>query len=248
MRKRHAPRTRQGGRRSAPRAQRRRPEACPKHRKGGRSRARHSLASVAVIFAACGGSTASPSARRRAPRPPLRPPSPRPRQRRPSAAAFTGNAYPVDWRGPVRHAPDTPASSSRCRDRPADRRIPPVRPGRRVPAEGRVQRRSASRTADYARGACPGQVDPDPAERHRALQAQGSGIKGNRLILRGQPRLLGHQGHDAEARAPLEPTTPPSASSSSRPGTVDGIDNPGIEDIATIQGDSNLKFYPRDRA
>jgi ABC-type transport system substrate-binding protein len=28
-------------------------------------------------------------------------------------------------------------------------------------------------------------------------------------------------------------------------GTVDGIDNPGTDDIATIQADSNLKFYPR---
>jgi ABC-type transport system substrate-binding protein len=28
-------------------------------------------------------------------------------------------------------------------------------------------------------------------------------------------------------------------------GTVDGIDNPGSTDIATIQADSNLKFYPR---
>jgi ABC-type transport system substrate-binding protein len=29
-------------------------------------------------------------------------------------------------------------------------------------------------------------------------------------------------------------------------GTVDGIDNPGKGDIATIKGDANLKFYPRE--
>jgi peptide/nickel transport system substrate-binding protein len=29
-------------------------------------------------------------------------------------------------------------------------------------------------------------------------------------------------------------------------GTVDGIDNPGAADIATIEGDSTLKFYPRE--
>ena len=69
--------------------------------------------------------------------------------------------------------------------------------------------------------------------------------KGNRIVWDSQPRLLGRQGQD---RRPLEFHW--SDESAARlldlqSGTVDGIDNPGTPDIATIKADTNLKFYPR---
>ena len=54
------------------------------------------------------------------------------------------------------------------------------------------------------------QVVPRPAERHRALQAHRV-EQGQPDGLRGQSRLLGHQGPDAEPRVPLERRGRPAA-------------------------------------
>ena len=69
--------------------------------------------------------------------------------------------------------------------------------------------------------------------------------KGNRIVFDGQPRLLGRQGQDPEPRAPLERRGRPRWLEL-QSGTVDGIDNPGTDDIEEDPGrDSTLKFYPR---
>ena len=62
--------------------------------------------------------------------------------------------------------------------------------------------------------------------------------KGQRIVFEANPRLLGHQGPDPEPRVPLERPGRAAAGWSSRPARVDGIDNPGTDDIAAIKADT----------
>ena len=94
------------------------------------------------------------------------------------------------------------------------------------------------------REARAGRLDPRHPERHRPLQVQGMGA-----------RATGSSGKPTPTTGATRPRPPTaelhwSDESAARlldlqSGTVDGIDNPGSTDIATIQGDSSLKFYPR---
>ena len=84
-----------------------------------------------------------------------------------------------------------------------DRRVPAVQPGRRLPAEGRVQRvrhpglrlprRPTCRTARSS-------TTPNGTGPYKFKEWS----KGNRIVWEANPRLLGRQGQDAEPRAPLE--------------------------------------------
>ena len=157
-------------------------------------------ASLAVVFAACGGTTTSPSAAAAA----IDGRSHRRRRRRQRQAAFDGIVYPATGEAPCGVAPVHRPAEEDHRGRPSDGRIPAVRPGRRLPAEDRVQR-----VRDPGRGLSrrPTRADKpilDRAERHRARTSSRSGARATGSSSRPIRRLLGRQGPDAERRAPLE--------------------------------------------
>ena len=130
----------------------------------------------------------------------------------------------------------TRATSRRSRaHRREDRRVRALQPGRRLPVEDRVHRVRDQRHRLPRSQHRPGGGDQaivDRAERHRAVQARTPGAAAPRSCIDGATTTTG-------ATAPLTPTRrssagaprPPSGSSSSRPGTVDGIDNPGPDDF-----------------
>ena len=209
------------------------------------SRRRGRRIALAIVVRSVSGTAATPAA---SVRPLRRARQPRPRRARRRRAqrhrrsvrvrSFTRHGLPGDAvMRPCGVAPYTGHVQEDHGDRRADRRVPAVRAGRRLPAEGRVQRRSASRTADYLAAHAPDKSYLDAAERHRALHAQGV-EQGQPDRLRGQPRLLGR----ARPRRPnLEFRWSDEAAQrllELQSGTVDGIDNPGTDDIATIKADS----------
>ena len=98
--------------------------------------------------------------------------------------------------------------------------------------------------ADYLEAHAAGQVAARPAERHRPVQARHVG--------QGQPpRLSAYDGYWGDTALTPNVEFRWSDEAAQRllelqSGNVDGIDNPGADDIPTIQGDSALKFNPRE--
>ena len=200
-------------------------------------------ASLAVVFAACSGSTASPSASTAAA--PSTAPSTGAASARlpPAAAAFTAMSYPATGDAPCGVAPYTGNM----------KKITAIDA---LTVEFQLCSPDASflpkvafsafgiQDSDYLTAHVPDGSILDGSERHRARTTSRNGA-----------RATGSSGPPTPTTGATRPRPRPSSSAgaTSRPpacvdlqsGTVDGIDNPGTPDIATIQGDSTLKFYPR---
>ena len=167
-------------------------------------------------------------------------------QRHEPAAVPTGVVYPADRRRAraARAAVHRRAQEDH-RDRRADRRVPALQSGRRLPAEDRVQRRSASRMSDWlAKHAADGSY-LDPSRTAPGPTCSSQWDKGNRIVFEAIRRLLGREGQDAERSSSAGATRPPSACSSSSPATSTASTTRAPSDIATIQADSSLQFAPR---
>ena len=133
------------------------------------------------------------------------------------------------------------------RDRSPDRRVPAVRPGRRPSCRRSRSARSASRTPTTSRPTRADKSYPRRAERHRAVQAQGVG--------QGQPDRPRRPTPTTGATAALTPNLEFRWSDQAaqrllelQSGTVDGIDNPGADDIAGDQGRLRPRRSTRARA
>ena len=193
------------------------------------------LGAVAIVFTACGGAASpNPSTPRRNER----------RQRgRPSQAAsqaaYDGMVYPETGEAPCGSAPYTGQLKKITADRRAHGRVPAVQPGRRLPAEDRLQRVRHPGLATISTRTRPDGSLLDkpngtgPYKLKEWSQGQPDGLRGVR-------RLLGHQGPDPEPRVPAGATRPPQRLLELQAGTVDGIDNPGTDDITAIQGDTDV--------
>ena len=84
---------------------------------------------------------------------------------------------------------------------------------------------------------------PRPAERHRPLQAQGM-EQGQPDRLRGQPRLLGHQGPDAERRVPLERRGRPALPRARSPAPSTASTTRAPTTSPTIKANSDAQVLP----
>ncbi len=142
--------------------------------------------------------------------------------RRPRASAVAPTTAPVRGRRTPRWSTRRPATRRADRPRPLTPRTP------RTPASSRRSRPSTrtrsssssatrtSRSSRRSRSARSAIDDSDYLAAHAADKSlldkpNGTGpyklkewSKGNRIVVRGQPGLLGHQGADAEPRVPLE--------------------------------------------
>ena len=99
--------------------------------------------------------------------------------------------------------------------------------------------------SDWLASTRAGQVVPHDDERHRPLHAQGVG-QGQPHRPRGQPELLGHEGPDAEPRAPLERHRGPAPAATCSPAPSTASTTPAPTTITTVKADSILAFYGRD--
>ncbi len=196
------------------------------------------LGSAALIAVACGGGT--PSASAPASQPAASEPAASPST---SAAAYDGMAYPADADAP-------------CGVAPYEGTI------KRITAVDRLTVRFDLCAPDPAflpkiAFSVFGIQDSDYLAAHAADKSlldtpNGTGPykfdtwdKGNRLVLTANDNYWGEKAltpnlefrwSDEAAQRLLELQS----------GNVDGIDNPGADDIATIQADSSLKFNPRE--
>ncbi len=196
-------------------------------------------ASVAVIFAACSGTTASPSA------PASGAPSAAAQSAgapSASAAAFTGTTYPETGAAPCGVAPYTGNMKQ-------------ITAVDRLTVKFELCNPDASFLPKVAFSVF-GIQDSDYLAKHvpdGSILSQPNGTgpyvfkqwdKGNRIVWTANPNSWGDKAKTPTAELHW------SDESAARlldlqSSNVDGIDNPGTTDIATIQGDSTLKFYPR---
>ena len=70
--------------------------------------------------------------------------------------------------------------------------------------------------------------------------------RGSQIVLDRRTRTTGARRQGADRGVPLVRRRRRSAWSSSSPGAVDGIDNVGASDFATVEGDSSLQLIERD--
>ncbi|MFL5640865.1 MAG: ABC transporter substrate-binding protein, partial [Chloroflexota bacterium] len=196
-------------------------------------------ASLTVIFAACGGAATSPSA---SSAPATTAPSTAPASTAPSAAAFAGKSYPETGDAP-------------CGVAPYAGNMKKITAVDALTVEFQLCGPDAAFLPKVAFSAF-GIQDSDYLEKHvpdGSILATPNGTgpykfkewsKGNRMVWEANPDYWGEKAKtpslefhwsDESAARLLD----------LQAGTVDGIDNPGSTDIATIQGDSNLKFYAR---
>ncbi|MFL5713180.1 MAG: ABC transporter substrate-binding protein [Chloroflexota bacterium] len=196
-------------------------------------------ASLTVIFAACGGAATSPSA---SSAPASTAPSTAPASTAPSAAAFAGKSYPETGDAP-------------CGVAPYAGNMKKITAVDALTVEFQLCGPDAAFLPKVAFSAF-GIQDSDYLEKHvpdGSILATPNGTgpykfkewsKGNRMVWEANPDYWGEKAKtpslefhwsDESAARLLD----------LQAGTVDGIDNPGSTDIATIQGDSNLKFYAR---
>jgi peptide/nickel transport system substrate-binding protein len=192
-------------------------------------------ASLSIVFAACSSSSASPSAA---------PASTAPSAAAPSAAAFTGQVYPETGEAPCGVAPYTG-------------QLKKITAVDRLTVEFQLCSPAADFLPKIAFSAF-GIHDTAYLEAHvpdgSYLGApNGTGpykfkewTRGSRLVfeaydgywdpnLKAKTPNLEFRWSDEAAQRLLELNS----------GNVDGIDNPGTSDIATIQANSELKYYPR---
>jgi peptide/nickel transport system substrate-binding protein len=200
-------------------------------------------ASLAVIFAACSGGTASPSASAAAPSA-AAPSAAAPSAAAPSgsAAAFTATSYPTSGPAPCGVAPYT----GEMKQITAVDRLT-VKFELCAPDAAFLPKVAFSafdiQDSDYLAKHVPdGSILTTPNGTGPYVFKQWD--KGNRIVWTANPNYWGDKAKTPTAELHW------SDESAARlldlqSGNVDGIDNPGTTDIATIQGDSNLKFYPR---
>src|SRR6185295_3151562 len=190
-------------------------------------------ASLAVIFAACSGGTASPSASAAAPS--AAAPSG-------SAAAFTGTTYPTSGPAPCGVAPYT----GNMKQITAVDRLT-VKFELCGPDAAFLPKVAFSvfgiQDSDYLAAHVPdGSILSKPNGTGPYVFKQWD--KGNRIVWTANPDYWGDK-----AKTPTLEFHWSDESAARlldlKSGTVDGIDNPGTTDIATIQADTTLKFYPR---
>ena len=117
-----------------------------------------------------------------------------------------------------------------------------------VPAEGRVQRRSAIQDADYLAAHAPDKSILDAAQRHRALQAQGVGARATGSSSRPTPTTGATSAKTPNARAPLERRGRRAAARAPVRAPSTASTTPAPTDIDTIKGDSTLAVLPARRA
>ncbi|HET7168473.1 MAG TPA: ABC transporter substrate-binding protein [Candidatus Limnocylindrales bacterium] len=196
------------------------------------------LGSAALIAVACGGGT--PSASAPASQPAASEPAASPST---SAEAYDGMAYPADADAPCGVAP---YEGTIKRITAVDRLT--VRFDLCAPDPAFLPKVAFSvfgiHDSDY--------LTAHAADKSLLEKPNGTGPymldswdKGNRLVLKSNPDYWGDKAltpnlefrwSDEAAQRLLELQS----------GNVDGIDNPGADDIATIQADSSLKFNPRE--
>ena len=167
-------------------------------------------ATVAIVFAACGGSTAStaPSASAAAPS------ASAAASAAASAPAFAALQYPETGEAPCGDRAVRRRVQEDQRPGRTNGRLRPVRPRRRLPVQDRVhvvrdQRHGLARDP-YRPGGHGQPEDPVRGQRNGRLQAQGVEPRPGR-DLRGERRLLGHEGADPDGDPPLEQRSGPAA-------------------------------------
>ena len=199
-----------------------------------------------IVLAACSGSTATPAPSRQRPTRRRTPARRRPRAMPPHIHGATRTT--ARRRATARPARSTarPYTGNVQEDhgaRRADRRVPAVQPGRRVPVEDRVQRlrHRGRRLPRRARGRTSrSSTQPNgtgPYKLNAWEQGQPDGLRGQRRLLgRRAPQTpnLEFRWSDQAAQRLLELQS----------GTVDGIDNPGTDDIADDQGRQQPHVLP----
>ena len=210
------------------------------------------LAAIAAIVATACGAASTPSASTGAAAPSTgasaapasgAPASTEPSGPPPSAApAFTGNAYPVDGDAPCGVAPYTGSIKRIVATDPYTVEFHMCAPD--VAFLPKVAFSSFGiQDSDY--------VAAHAFDKSILTQPNGTGPyklkqwdQGNRLVFEANPDYWGTKAltpnlelrwSETSAQRLLELQS----------GNVDGIDNPGKEEIPTIQADSSLKFYPR---
>ena len=169
-----------------------------------------------------------------------------------SAAPYAGDGLPGDRRGPLR--PGRGPDATHAAYAGEFKKITALdantvefqlcNPGRRVPVEDRVQR------VRHRRLRLPGgprrrqvaarrsRTAPGPTSSRSGARATGSCSTANDAYWgdKAQTPSLEFRWSDEAAQRWLELQS----------GSVDGIDNPGTDDIATIKADSSVTFYPRE--
>lgn len=203
------------------------------------------LAATAIVFAACGGAASpSPAASQGGSQTP-------PSQTPPSAEPFTATSYPESGEAPCGQAQAPDAKHGAYTG--AFKKITAVD---RLTVEFQLCNPDVAFLSKIAFSAF-GIDDSAYLEAHakdKSILEQPNGTgpyklgqwdKGNRLVLQANPDYWGEKAQtpnvefrwsDEAAQRWLELQS----------GNVDGIDNPGAEDIQAIKGDSNVKFYPRE--
>ena len=197
-------------------------------------------ASFAILLSACGGSTTSkaPSTA-----PSTAPVSQAPASVAPSVAAFAGLAYPASGDAPCGVAPYTGT-------------IKKITAVDRLTVEFQLCAPDVAFLPKIAFSSF-GIQDADWLAKHAPdksylTMTNGTGPyklktwdKGNRLVFEAFPDYWGTKAltpnfelrwSDTSAQRLLELNS----------GTIEGIDNPGLEEIPKIKADSSLAFYPRD--
>ncbi|HEV7809313.1 MAG TPA: ABC transporter substrate-binding protein [Candidatus Limnocylindrales bacterium] len=198
------------------------------------------IGTVAIVFAACGGS-ASPSPSSAAPASTT--PSTAAASQAVSEAPFTGSVYPTTGEAPCGVAPYTGEF----------KKITAVD---RHTVEFQLCTPDVAFLSKVAFSAF-GIQDSDYLDKHAAdksylTQPNGTGPyklksweKGNRIVFEANPNYWGTKAltpslefrwSDQAAQRWLELQS----------GSVDGIDNPGTDDIAAIQANADVKFYKRE--
>ena len=166
----------------------------------------------------------------------------------PSEAPYTASRYPDD------------GDRLRARSRRLHRRVQPDQgrrratvefdlcaAGRRVPVEDRVRVERRSRTATGSTST--------PPDKSYVTTTNGTGPyklkawdQGDHITIEANPNYWGTKALTPNARSSSGATTRPSACMELQAGAVDGIDNVGTDDFATVKGDSTLALSTADGA
>jgi peptide/nickel transport system substrate-binding protein len=196
-------------------------------------------ATLSVVFAACGGSTASPSTAASSAPSGAAPSAAAPSS---SAAAFTGVTYPTSGPAPCGVAPYTGNMKQITAVDALTVKFELCNPDASFLPKVAFSV-FGIQDSDYLAAHVPdGSILTQPNGTGPYVFKEWS--KGNRIVWTANPNYWGdkaktptaelHWSDESAARL-LDLTS----------GNVDGIDNPGTTDIATIQNDPTLKFYPR---
>lgn len=197
-------------------------------------------ASLTIVFAACGGATTSPSASGAAPA--TAAPTSAPASVAPSGAAFDGIVYPASGDAP-------------CGVAPYSGQLKKITAIDALTVEFQLCGPAADFLAKIAFSAF-GIHDQGYLETHMAdgsilEQPNGTGpyklkewSHGNRIVLERNDAYWGDKALTPNAEM-LWSEQAAQRLIQLNAGEVDGIDNPGLADIPTIQADTNLQYKPR---